>query len=68
MSSFHYFRGIPDRADHIGIFLEATLHALEPGLRPMVVRRDMAAIRTGAACVPRRHGNKPAAVPRQLVM
>ncbi|VDY07274.1 protein of unknown function [Thiomonas sp. Sup16B3] len=37
-------------------------------LRLAVVRRHMATTRAGAARVLRRHGNKPAAVPRQLVV
>jgi len=57
-----------DRADQIGIFLEATFDAREPLLRLPVIRRYMAAARTGAARVLRRHGNEIPAVPRQLVI
>ncbi len=57
-----------DRADHIGVVLEAACHALEPGLRLLVARRDMAAARAGAAGVSRRHRNEVAAVPPELIV
>jgi len=50
------------------VFLETTLHTLEPGLRLPIFRRHMAATRTGPARVLRRHGNQPAALPCHLVV
>ena len=60
----HPAREDVDRADHIGVVLKPTFHALEPGLRRSVVRRDMTAARAGAARVLRWHHNETAAVPR----
>ena len=57
-----------DRADQIGVLLEPTVHAREPGLHRSIVRRHMAATRAGSARVLRRHHNELAAVPRQLVL
>src|SRR5690554_796121 len=57
-----------DRADQIGVFLEATFHTRKSGLRLPVVGRHMAAARTGTARVLWRHCNQPAALPRQLVI
>jgi len=46
------------RADHIGVFLVAALHARKPRLRLAVVRVDMAAGWACPAGVVRRHGTK----------
>ena len=37
------------RADHIGVFLESTVHTHKPGLCPAVVRRYVTTGRTGLA-------------------
>lgn len=57
-----------DRADQIGVFLEAAFDAEELRLRLPVVRRDMITARASTARVLRRHGNEPASMPRQLVV
>ena len=57
-----------DRADQIGVFLEAAFHAGELRLTGAVVHRHMAAARTGAAGVLRRHGDEMSTVPYQLVV
>ena len=57
-----------DRADHIGVFLEAAFHTLELGLRLAIIRRHVAAGRAGAAGVLRRNGNEVSAVPLEFVV
>ncbi len=47
------------RADKVGLIRVATRNALELRLRAAVVRRDVAAVRTRAAGVVRRHRQQP---------
>ena len=57
-----------DRADPIGVLLEAAFHASEPFLCLPVLPRDIVAFRTSPARVPRRHDDQFTTVPRQLVL
>ena len=57
-----------DRADPIGIVLEAACNAGEPFLGPPVLRRDMVALRTSPARILRRYEDQLTPVPRQLVL
>ncbi len=57
-----------DRADQIGVFLEAAFDAQKPGLRLAVVRRHMAARRAHPRRVLRRHDDEMSAGPCQLVV
>lgn len=56
------------RADHIGVFLVVTLHTLKLGLRFPVFFGNMAAGRTGLACVVRRDWYEYPAVPVEFVL
>ena len=57
-----------DRGDEIGVVLETAFHAGKSGLRLAIVGADVATARARPAGVLRRHGDEPAAVPRQLVV
>ena len=57
-----------DRADPIGVVLEAAFNAGEPFLRPPVLRRDVVALRTSPARILRRYEDQLTPVPRQLVL
>jgi hypothetical protein len=56
------------RADHSGVMRIATRHAPELRLRAAIVGRHMATARRGLTGVLRRHRNKLAAVPLELVV
>lgn len=64
----HPARKDVDRADPIGMFLEATDDAPEPGLRLPIVGGDVMVVRTVLAGVVRRHGDELPAGPGQLVV
>lgn len=57
-----------DRANPIGVVLEAALNEGEPFLCAPVLRRDMVALRTSPACILRRYDNQLTTLPRQLVL
>jgi hypothetical protein len=57
-----------DRANPIGVVLEAALNAGEPFLGPPVLRRDMLALRTSPARIVRRYEDQLTPVPGQLVL
>jgi hypothetical protein len=57
-----------DRADPIGVVLEAAFNAGEPFLGPPVLRRDMVALRTSPARILRRYEDQLTPVPGQLVL
>jgi hypothetical protein len=57
-----------DRADPIGMVLEAAFNAGEPLLCLPVLRRDMVALRTSPARILRRHEDQLTPVPGQLVL
>ena len=57
-----------DRADPIGVFLEAAFNAGEPFLCLAVLRRNMVAFRTPPTRVLWRYDDQFSAVPRQLVL
>src|SRR4051812_23455087 len=57
-----------DRADPIGVGLEAAFSAGEPLLGPPVLRRDMVALRTPPARILRRYEDQLAPVPGQLIL
>src|SRR5579863_9165971 len=56
-----------DRADPIGVFLEAAFNAGEPFLCRPVLRRDMVALRASPARVLRRYDDQFSTVPGKLV-
>ncbi len=57
-----------DRADQIGVFPETTSHVLEPGLRPPVAGRHVAAQRACPARVLGRRGDEIPAMARKRVI
>jgi len=57
-----------DRADPIGVVLEAAFNAGEPFLGLPVLRRDMVALRASPARILRRYQDQLTPVPRQLVL
>jgi hypothetical protein len=57
-----------DRADPIGVVLEAAFNTGEPFLRAPVLGRDMVALRTSPARILRRYEDQLTPVPGQLVL
>ena len=52
-----------DRADQIGVFLEAAFDADQLVLRLPILHQNIAATRTSAARVLRRDGDEPTVIP-----